>query len=70
VFDARLEAQLRPTTEEGRGAVAAPSLAGLKARLDEAGSTPGWGKRSPPRAAGWNWMVCKVPSNPNHSMIL
>jgi len=32
--------------------VAAPSLAGLKARLERAGSTLGWGKGSLPMAGG------------------
>jgi len=50
--------------------VAAPSLAGLKARLDRAGSTLGWWKGSLPRAGGWDWMVCKVPANPNRSRSL
>jgi len=49
--------------------VAAPSLAGLKARLDGAGSTLGWWKGSLPVAGGWNRMVCEVPANPNHSVI-
>jgi len=35
-----------------RGAVAAPSLAGLKARLDGALSTLGWWKGSLPMAEG------------------
>jgi len=52
-----------------RGAVAAPSLAVLKARLDGALSTLGWWKGSLPMAGGWNQMIFKVPSNPNHSMI-
>ena len=53
-----------------REAVAAPSLAGFKARLDGAGSSLGWWKGSLPIAGEWDWMVCKVPSNPNHSVIL
>ena len=52
-----------------REAVAAPSLAVLKARLDGALSTLGWGNGSLPVAGGWNWVVYKVPPNPNHSMI-
>jgi len=36
-----------------RGAGAAPSLAGLKARLDGAGSSLGWGKGSLSVAGGW-----------------
>ena len=31
---------------------------------------PGLGEASLPIAGGWNEMVLKVPSNPNHSMIL
>jgi len=53
-----------------REAVAAPSLAGLKARFDGALSTLGWWKRSLLMAGGWNWMIFNVPSNPNHSMSL
>jgi len=52
-----------------RGAVAGPSLSGFRARLDGAGSTLGWWKGSLPVAGGWNQMIFKVPSNPNHSMI-
>jgi len=50
--------------------VAAPSLAGLKARLDGALSTLGWGKGSLPMVGQWNRMVYKVPPNPNRSGIL
>jgi len=50
--------------------VAAPFLAGLQARLDGALSTLGWWKGSLPMAEGWNWVIYKVPSNPNHSRIL
>ena len=50
-------------------AVAAPSLAGFKARLDGALSSLGWWKGPCSWQRGWNQMVCKVPSNPNHSMI-
>jgi len=49
---------------------AAPSLAVFKARLDGALSTLGWWKGSLPRAGGLDWMIYKVPSNPNHSVIL
>jgi len=42
----------------------------FKARLDGALSTLVWWKGSLPVAGGWNEMVCKVPSNPNHSMIV
>jgi len=51
-----------------REAVAAPSLAGLKSRLDGALSALGWWKGSLPMV--WNQMIFKVPSNPNHSLIL
>jgi len=53
-----------------REAVAAPSLAVFKARLDGALSNLVWWKVSLPMA-GWtgNRMIFKVPSNPNHSMI-
>jgi len=37
--------------------------------LDGALSTLGWGNGSLPVAGGWNWVVYKVPPNPNHSMI-
>jgi len=52
-----------------REAVAAPSLAGFKARLDGALSTLGWWEMCS-RQGGWNQVIFKVPSNPNHSMIL
>jgi len=51
-----------------REAVDAPSLAVFKARLDGALSNLVWWKVSPPMAGGL--MIFKVPSNPNHSMIL
>ena len=38
-----------------------PSLEALKARLD--GAVPAYSR-------GWNYMVLKVPSNPNHSVSL
>jgi len=47
-----------------------PSLAGFKARLDGALSTLGWWKGSLARAGGWNEVIDKVPSSPNHSVIL
>ena len=50
--------------------MAAPSLAVLKARLDGALSNLVWGKESLLMAGAWNQMIFKVPSNPNHSMIL
>jgi len=53
-----------------REAVAAPSLAGFKARLDRAWSNLLWWKGSLPMAGVWNWMVCKLPPNPNNSMTL
>ena len=53
-----------------RAAVDAPSPGVLRARLDGAGSNLGWWEVSLPVAGGWNWMVFKVPSNPNHSTIL
>jgi len=53
-----------------REAVAAPSLVGFKTRLDRAGSTLGWWKGSLPMAGGWNWVIFKVPSNPNCTVIL
>ena len=53
-----------------REAVAAPSLKVFKARLDGALSNLVWWKVSLPMAGGWNYMIFKVPSNPNHSMIL
>jgi len=53
-----------------REAVAAPSLAVFKARLTGALSTLGWWKMSLLMAGGWNQMSFKVPSNPNHSVIL
>ena len=43
---------VRPWPRLPRGAVAAPFLAGLKARLDGAGSTLGWGKGSLPVVGG------------------
>lgn len=50
------------------GAVDAPSLGALRAGLDGAlGSLSCWGAIM---AGGWNWMILKVPSNINHSMVL
>jgi len=51
-----------------REAVAAPSLAVFKARLDGALSNLVWWKVS--LQGGWNQVIFKVPSDPNHSMIL
>mgnify|MGYP001855108949 CR=1 FL=1 len=50
-------------------AVDAPSLEAFKARLDGALSNLVWREVSLSIAEGWNWMILKVPSNPNHSMI-
>jgi len=61
---------VRPWPRLPGDAVAAPSLAVLKARLDGALSTLGWWKVSLLMAGGWNQMIFKVPSHPNHSMIL
>jgi len=61
---------VRPWHRLPREAVAAPSLAGLKARLDTALSTLGWWKGSLPMAGGWNWVSYKVPADPNQSVIL
>ena len=55
---------LRPWPRLPRGAGAAPSLAGLKARLDGAGSTLGWWKGSQ-LGTGWSFR-----SLPTHSVIL
>jgi len=60
----------RPWPRLPREAVAAPSLAASKARLAGAWRTLGWWKGSLPTAGGWNQMICKVPSNPTHSMVL
>jgi len=43
---------VRPWPRLPRGAVAAPSLAVLKARLDRAGRTLGWWKGALPMAGG------------------
>ena len=53
-----------------RAAVGAPSLAGLKARLDGALGNLGWGEVALPGAGGWNLVGFKVPSNPNQSIVL
>jgi len=51
--------------------VAVPSLEAFKARLDGAMSNLVWWKVSLLMAGGaWNEMIFKVPSNPNHTMIL
>jgi len=61
---------VRPWPRLPREAVAAPSLAAFKTRLDGALSTLGWWKGSLPVTGEWNEMVYKVPSNPNHSIML
>jgi len=61
---------VRPWHRLPREAVAAPSLAGFKARLDGALSNVVWWKVSLSMAGGWNWVICKAPSNSNHSVIL
>jgi len=53
-----------------REAVAAPSLAVLKTRLDGALSNLLEWKVSLLMTGVWNEMVFKVPDNPKHSMIL
>ena len=47
-----------------------PSLEALKARLDGAVSNMVYREVFLPIAGGWNCMILKVPSNPNHSVIL
>ena len=61
---------VRPLPRLPREAVAAPSLAVFKARLDGALSTVGWWKGSLPMAGGRPRWSSKVPSNSNHSRIL
>ena len=53
-----------------REAVDAPSLEVFKARLDGALGNLVWWEVSLPMAGGWNWVIVKVPSNPNPSVIL
>jgi len=60
---------VRPWPRLPREAVAAPSLAGFKPRLDGALSTLGWWKGSPPMVGGWNEMIYKDPSNPNQTIL-
>ena len=50
--------------------VDAPSLKTFKARLDGAVSNLAQSEVSLPIAGVWNQMILKVPSNPNHSVIL
>ena len=52
-----------------RETVGVPSLGAFKARLDGALGILSWFVAALPTAGGWNWMIFKVPSNPNHSMI-
>jgi len=61
---------VRPWPRLPREAVAAPSLAGFKVRLDRALSHLVWWKVSLLMAGDWNWVVFKVPSTPNHSVIV
>jgi len=61
---------VRPQHRLPTEVVAVPSLAGLKPSLDGVLSSLVWWKGSLPMAGGWNMMIYKVPSNPNHSMIL
>jgi len=61
---------VRPWPRFPREAVAAPSLAVFKARLDGALSTLLWWKGSLPMAGGWDWVIYKGPSDPNHSVTL
>ena len=53
-----------------REVVADPSLEVFKARLDGALSNLTYWKVFLPMAGGWNQMIFKVPSKPDHSMIL
>jgi len=54
-----------------RGAVNVPSTAGLKARLGGWGcEQPGLEGAVPAIAGGWNSIILKVPSNPNHPVSL
>ena len=48
----------------------APFLEALKARLDGAVSNLVYREVSLPIAGGWNYVILKVPSNPNHFMLL
>ena len=54
------------TNTEQKEAVATPSLE----MLDRALSSLGWWKVSLPMAGGWNWVISKVLSKPNHSKVL
>ena len=57
---------VRPWPRLPRAAVAAPSLAGLKARLDGAGSTLLWWKGSLPMAARGSHHPALVEGVPAH----
>ena len=50
--------------------MAAPSLAGFKARMDGAGSTLGWWKGSLPMAGGGTGWSVRSPPGPNHPVNL
>ena len=50
--------------------VNAPSLEAFNARLDGALSNLVQWEASLPIAWGWNWLLLKIASNPNHSLIL
>jgi len=52
------------------GGEAVDALEALKARVDGAVSNPGQREVALPIAGHWNWMILKIPSNINHSMIL
>jgi len=49
--------------------VDAPTLEAFKVRLNGALSNVVWREVFLPIAGGWNCLILKVPSNPNHSMI-
>ena len=42
-----------------------PILGGLQGQV---GCGPNLVGGNPAHCRGWNWMICKVPSNPSHSM--
>jgi len=50
--------------------VDAPFLEMFKARLNEALDNLIWWVAALPAVEDWNWMVLKVSSNPNYSMVL
>jgi len=45
-------------------------LEAFTARLDGVVSSLVWREVSLPIAGGWNQVILKVPSNPNHSVLL